>query len=135
MHKDCAVNPPVQWRSRPVNTPAPTTRRFAAVVGPLAFSTLGVVLSLFAAVAVNAQPSTPGRVAAVFPPWWDPARVVGAAGSAGDISGAGGAAFIVILRGDPATLNQRARTAGALLLLDPALAGACAPAAPEPVES
>lgn len=118
-----------------MNTPTPTTRRFAAVVGPLAFSTLGVVLSLFAAVAVDAQPRTPGRVAAVFPPWWDPARVVGAAGSAGEISGAGGGAFVVILRGDPATLHQRARAAGALLLLDPALAGACARPASEPSES
>lgn len=114
-----------------MSTPAPKTRRFAAVVGPLAFSTLGVVLSLFAALSVDAQPRTPGWVAAVFPPWWDAARVVGAAGTAGDIAGAGGASFIVILRGDPATLHHRARTAGAWLLLDPALAGACAPAASE----
>lgn len=114
---------------------APTTRRLNAVVGPLAFSTLGIILSLFAAVAVDAQPRTPGRVAAVFPPWWDAARVVGAAGAAGDIAGAGGASFIVILRGDPATLNQRARTAGAWLLLDPALAGACARPASEPASS
>jgi hypothetical protein len=70
-------------------------------------------------------------VAAVFPPWWSPAQIVGAAGSAGDIAGAGGAPFIVILRAapddrGPADLLQRARQAGALLLLDPALAGACA---------
>lgn len=84
---------------------------------------------------VDAQPRTPGRVAAVFPPWWDDARVVASAGTAGDIAGAGGASFIVILRGDPATLNQRARTAGAWLLLDPALAGACARPASEPVSS
>jgi hypothetical protein len=118
-----------------VSTPAPTTRRLAAVVGPLAFSTLGVILSLFAAVAVDAQPRTPGRVAAVFPPWWNAARVIGAAADAGDIAGAGGAPFIVILRGNPATLNQRARDAGALLLLDPALAGVCARPASEPKES
>ncbi|AAK24810.1 hypothetical protein CC_2846 [Caulobacter vibrioides CB15] len=135
IHMDCAVNPSVRWRSRPVSTQVPRTRRFAAVVGPIAFSTLGIVLSLFAAVAVDAQPRTPGRVAAVFPPWWDDARVVASAGTAGDIAGAGGASFIVILRGDPATLNQRARTAGAWLLLDPALAGACARPASEPVSS
>lgn len=109
----------------------PATRRIAAVAGPAALATLGVLISLFAAVAVDAQPRTPGRVAAVFPPWWSPAQIVGAAGSAGDIAGAGGAQFIVILRGDPADLSQRARSAGALLLLDPALAGACARPAPD----
>lgn len=118
-----------------MSTPTPTPNRLAAVVGPLAFSTLGVILSLFAAVAVDAQPRTPGRVAAVFPPWWDAARVAGAAATAGDIAGVGGAPFIVVLRGDPATLNPRARTAGALLLLDPALAGVCARPASEPVTS
>ena len=107
------------------------TRRLAAVAGPIVLSTLGIVISLFAAVAVDAQPRTPGRVAAVFPPWWSLTQVIGAAGSAGDIAGVGGASFIVILRGDPAHLSQRARSAGALILLDPALAGACA----RPVQS
>lgn len=109
-----------------MTTPTSATRRFAAVAGPVVFSTLGVALSLFAAVAVDAQPRTPGRVAAVFPPWWSAARIVGAAASAGDIAGAGGAPFVVILRGDPANLAERAKSAGAVLLLDPALAGACA---------
>lgn len=36
-----------------MSTQVPRTRRFAAVVGPIAFSTLGIVLSLFAAVAVD----------------------------------------------------------------------------------
>jgi len=120
---------------RPLSTHAPTARRFAAVAGPLALSTLGIIGSFFAAAAIDGQPRTAGRVAAVFPPWWDAARVVSAAAAAGDIAGAGGAPFIVILRGDPAALNQRARTAGALLLLDPALAGACARPASEPVTS
>lgn len=109
-----------------MTTPRPASRRFAAVAGPVALAILGVFLSLFAAVAVDAQPRSPGRVAAVFPPWWSSAQVIGAAGSAGDIAGAGGASFIVILRGDPADLSRRARDAGALMLLDPALAGACA---------
>ena len=91
-----------------------------------------LLASLLAAVAVEAQPRTPGRVAAVFPPWWSPAQVVGAAGSAGDIAGIGAVPFIVIVRGDPAGLSRRVRSAGALLLLDPALAGACARPAPEP---
>jgi hypothetical protein len=119
-----------------LSTQTPATRRIAAVAGPVALATLGVLLSLFAAAAVDAQPRTAGRVAAVFPPWWSPAQIVGAAGSAGDIAGAGGAPFIVILRAAPedtrpADLAERARQAGALLLLDPALAGACARPAPD----
>jgi len=108
-------------------TPKPAVlRRAASTLGSVALGVSGALLGLFAAVAVEAQPRTPDRVAAVFPPWWSPARVFGAAGAAGDIAGAGGASFIVILRGDPARLSERAREAGALLLLDPALAGICA---------
>lgn len=107
------------------------TRRLAAVAGPILLGTLGVAASLFAAMAVDAQPRTPGRVAAVFPPWWSPAQAVGAAASAGDVAGVGAVPFIVVMRGPPATLAQRARSAGALLLLDPALAGACARPASE----
>ncbi len=98
-----------------------------------ALAVLGIVFSLATAVAVDAAPRTPGRVAAVFPPWWDASAVAGAAASAGDIAGAGGAPFIIILRGDPADLSQKARAAGALLLLDPARAGACARPALQPV--
>ncbi|PIB90845.1 hypothetical protein [Caulobacter sp. FWC2] len=109
----------------------PVTRHPAAVAGAVALSILGAALGLVAAAAVDAQPRTPGRVAAVFPPWWSPARVIGAAGSAGDIAGVGAVPFIVILRASsdtktPADLSQRARSAGALALFDPALAGACA---------
>lgn len=114
-----------------MTTPLSPTRRFAAVAGPVVLGVVGVAVSLLAAVAVEAQPRTPGRVAAVFPPWWSAAQVIGAAGSAGDVAGVGAVPFIVILRGQPekglaADLSQRARSAGALLLLDPALAGACA---------
>lgn len=89
-----------------MTTEPSATRRITAVAGPIALATLGVALSLFAAVAVDAQPRTPGRVAAVFPPWWSPAQIVGAAGSAGDIAGAGGASFVVILRGDPSDFRS-----------------------------
>lgn len=118
-------------------TLAPTTqpvapRRLASVAGSVALGVAAALLGLLGAVAVEAQPRTPGRVAAVFPPWWSPAQIFGAAGTAGDIAGAGGASFIVILRGDPAQLSERAREAGAWLLLDPALAGVCA-RPPQPV--
>jgi hypothetical protein len=109
------------------STPQPAERRrLATILSSVALGVSGALLGLFAAVAVEAQPRTPGRVAAIFPPWWSSARIFGAAGTAGDIAGAGGAPFIVILRGDPAQLSERAREAGALLLLDPALAGVCA---------
>lgn len=107
------------------------TRRPAATLGSVVLGLAGVSLGLFAAVAVEAEPRTPGRVAAVFPPWWESARIVAAAGSAGDIAGVGGVPFVMIVRGDPATLSARAHAAGALVLLDPALAGVCArPASP-----
>ena len=84
-------------------------------------------MGLFAAATVNAAPRDPSRVAAIFPPWWSAAQAVSAAGSAGDIAATGSAPFIVILRGDPTDLAQRARSVGALLVLDPNLAGLCAP--------
>lgn len=108
-----------------------TPRRIAAVAGPVVLGVLGVAASLFAAVAVDAQPRTPGRIAAVFPPWWSAGQTLGAAASAGDVAGVGAVPFIVIVRGPPADLSQRVRSAGALLLLDPALAGACARPASE----
>lgn len=98
-----------------------------SVIGPLLATTLAIFSGLFAAVAVNAAPTDPSRVAAVFPPWWSPAQTVAAAGAVGDIAAAGGASFIIILRGDPADLARRARSAGALIILDPDLAGVCAP--------
>ena len=97
-----------------------------SAIGILA-TAMAIVAGLLAAVSVNAQPRDPSRVAAVFPPWWSMAQSVSAAGSAGSIAAVGGAPFIVILRGDPVDLAQRARSAGALLVLDPDLAGVCAP--------
>ncbi len=99
----------------------------AASLGPILATTLAIFSGLFAAATVNAAPRDPSRVAAIFPPWWSPAQAVAAAGSAGDIAATGSAPFILILRGDPTDLAQRARSAGALILLDPDLAGVCAP--------
>lgn len=95
--------------------------------GGLLAVSLTMLLGLFAAVAVNAQPRDPSRVAVVFPPWWTVAESVSAAGSAGRVAAVGGAPFIVILRGDPIDLAQRVRAAGALMVIDPDLAGVCAP--------
>jgi hypothetical protein len=105
----------------------PALSNKTSALGPLVVTILAMMLGLFAAVGVNAQPRDPSRVAAIFPPWWSPAQTMAAAGMAGDIAAAGGTSFILILRGDPADLAQRARSAGALLVLDPDLAGVCAP--------
>ncbi len=91
-----------------------------------------ILLTLGAAVTAGAAPRDPTRVAAVFPPWWTASRAASAAASAGAIAGAGGAPFILILRGEPDQLGQRARAAGAWLLLDPDAAGQCTPLPPEP---
>lgn len=104
-----------------------TSAKGPSVVGAMLATAGAIVAGLLAAVSVNAQPKDPSRVAAVFPPWWSVAQSVSAAGSAGSIAAVGGAPFIVILRGDPTDLAQRARSAGALLVLDPDLAGVCAP--------
>ena len=98
-----------------------------SALGSLVITVLAMMLGLFAAVGVNAQPRDPSRVAAIFPPWWSAGQAMGAAGAAGEIAAVGTAPFILILRGDPADLAQRARAAGALLVLDPDLAGVCTP--------
>mgnify|MGYP000315358239 CR=1 FL=1 len=104
-----------------------TSNSKTSALGPLAATVLAMLFGLLAAVAVNAQPRDPSRVAAIFPPWWTASQTLTAAGAAGDVAAAGGTPFILILRGDPADLAQRARSAGALLVLDPDLAGVCAP--------
>lgn len=109
-----------------------TFARTTVGVGKFAITTLAILSGLFAAVAVNAQPRDPSRIAAIFPPWWSPAQTVAAAGSVGAVAGAGSRPFILILRGDPTDLARRARSAGALIILDPDMAGVCAPQPPEP---
>jgi len=104
-----------------------TSDKRSSALGGIALTAAAILAGLLAAVSVNAAPRDPSRVAAVFPPWWSVAQSISAAGSAGDIATVGGAPFIIILRGDPVDLAHRARAAGALLILDPDLAGVCAP--------
>jgi len=110
-----------------VPAPAPEPSKPVGALTQAAITAVTILAGLFAAAAVNATPRDPARIAAVFPPWWSPAEVIAAAGSAGTIAGAGAAGNILILRGDPADLAPRARSAGAVLILDPDLAGVCAP--------
>ncbi|WP_246263370.1 hypothetical protein [Caulobacter soli] len=109
----------------------PTKARTSAVGMVLAVGAT-ILVTLGAAVTAGAAPRDPARVAAVFPPWWTSSRAVSAAASVGQIAGAGGAPFILILRGEPGQLEPRARAAGAWLLLDPDAAGQCNPLPPEP---
>ena len=106
-------------------------RGAASTMGLVMACGLAILVTLVATVAAGAAPRDPSRVAAVFPPWWSSREAVSAAGSAGQIAGAGGAPFILILRGEPASLSPRLRAAGAWLLLDPDAAGQCNPF-PEP---
>jgi hypothetical protein len=92
-------------------------RTAAQTCGQVFIFTVAIFVSLAAVAQVSAAPADPSRVAAVFPPWWSAARTVSAAASAGDIAGIGGAPFVVILHGDPQRLTDRARSAGALLIL------------------
>jgi hypothetical protein len=70
------------------------------------------------------QPAREGDdVAAVFPPWWDPARVTLAAMQGGDVAGYGGAGFVVLV---PRGVPDRLRAAGAWFVLPAALLGGCA---------
>lgn len=83
--------------------------------------------SLVVVVALAAGPRTPRQVAAVFPPWWSSARIVAAAGEAGAITGFGGARNVVLVAAADDNLPRRLNAAGALLQLDPVLAGLCTP--------
>jgi hypothetical protein len=104
-----------------------TTRGAASVAGLVLACAASILATFVATVAAGAAPRDPTRVAAVFPPWWSSAQAASAAASAGQIAGAGGAPFILILRGEPGALAPRLRAAGAWLLLDPDAAGQCNP--------
>lgn len=63
--------------------------------------------------------------AGVFPPWWEQSGVLAAAAHAGDVVAVGGVPFVVVVRSEHGPAGPRLRAAGALLSLDPGLAGLC----------
>jgi len=70
------------------------------------------------------QPARDGDdLAAVFPPWWNPARVALAAMQGGAVAGYGGAGFVVLV---PRGVPDRLREAGAWFVLPAAVLGGCA---------
>lgn len=85
------------------------------------------LLSLLALPALS-QPQADPRVAAgVFPPWWEPAEIVAAAGRAGAIIRQGGLPFIVVVRSDSGDAAARLNASGSLFTLNPlGLAGCLA---------
>ncbi|MAK83287.1 MAG: hypothetical protein CMJ17_15655 [Phenylobacterium sp.] len=104
-----------------------------AVATWLPAASLGI-LSLVAALALGAAPREAGAAAAIFPPWWDAPRSLAAADRAGAVTGVGAQPFIIITATDPAQPQARAlasalRAQGAWLVVDPGLAGPCAPPA------
>jgi len=86
---------------------------------------LGLIVGSLAPVAViAARPADPSAVAAIFPPWWPPARIMAAAGTAGRLTALGRWSSVVVVRGD-ASSPARLKSAGALLLIDPRAAIGC----------
>ncbi len=77
------------------------------------------------AMTAAAAPIGATRVAAIFPPWWNGARAMDAAASAGEIAGAGAYPSILIVSSHAPGLAARLREAGAIVLLSPGLAGLC----------
>lgn len=64
-------------------------------------------------------------LAAVYPPWWEAARVIDAASSAGDIAAAGGWRNVIVLQSRSPGLAARLRQSGALWTMDARLARVC----------
>lgn len=77
------------------------------------------------AMSAAAAPADANRIAAVFPPWWSSAQIIGAGAAAGDIAGAGAYRSILIVSSRTPGLSARLRQAGAIVLLSPGLAGLC----------
>ena len=88
------------------------------------------LFSLAPAVVLGAQPRSPDRAAAFFPPWWSAARSLDAADRAGDVAGVGTLPSIVIAAAPPGAepgLARALRANGAWLVIDPGFAGPCEP--------
>jgi hypothetical protein len=64
---------------------------------------------------MGARPVDPSTAAGVFPPWWSAARIVDAAGRAGEIRGLGALPFVVIVSGPDAAASLR--RAGAFVVV------------------
>ncbi|RYC30866.1 hypothetical protein D3273_16915 [Lichenibacterium minor] len=79
---------------------------------------IGVAIASTLLLALLSAAPRVDQIAAVFPPWWSPARAAAAAAGAGSVAGMGAWRSVVIVRGDAAGLALRLRRSGALLTLD-----------------
>jgi len=88
-----------------------------------------LLASLIGSAWLGAPMAEPGRpVAALFPPWWEPSRSLGAAVAAGGaVMGLGRLPGLVVTRSSAPGFAERLRTAGALVLFDPRGFGLCTP--------
>lgn len=110
-----------------MTAPAPPSRKASATWAlPLAAATLSTV----GVIALAAAPGRADAMAAVYPPWWSPARAAASAAAEGRLQAIGGGATILIVSSDKPDLARRLRASGALLLLDSRLASFCAGSSP-----
>ena len=58
--------------------------------GPIVVTVTAILATLGLTATIQAAPVEPGRIAAVFPPWWTQSQVIAAGATAGDILGVGG---------------------------------------------
>lgn len=75
----------------------------------------GVTLVAALAVPVSAEADT---VAAIFPPWWNPAAAYAAAGEAGDVLAPGVWRNVLLVRVGDAGVVERLTASGAMIVLD-----------------
>ena len=89
-----------------------------------------LVLSLLGAAWLGDPVAEPGQpVAALFPPWWDSTRSLGAAATAGGaVLTLGRLPGLVVTRSSAPGFAERLRAGGALILFDPRGLGLCTPA-------
>ncbi len=102
-----------------ISSHSPTSFVPAAVAG------LAMLLAaLFGVLAPRSDAG--GRVAAIFPPWWDARDVMaGLTDADASILRQGAIPAVVLLSSDRPGLPQRLRQAGALLIVDPKAAAGC----------
>jgi hypothetical protein len=90
------------------------------------FAAAAIAMGSLLVAAATTVPADAATLAAVFPPWWTASRALDAATGVGDVLRFGAAAHVVIVRSKRPNLQARLRRAGALILLNPFGASACA---------
>lgn len=99
-----------------------------ATVGWADWSPLALLFmaSLAMAAASSLRPRDPGRLAAVFPPWWSAGQSLDAASRVAAVTGFGGLPFVVAVSGVSPDLPRRLSAEGAWLVLDGSAFSFCA---------